>query len=81
MLSRDDVQRAAEASASELLAALREFVTYGMCRQANTAERKMLAEHYARLADKHNPLLERLGVSPCQISQVEFDEMIGAQTP
>lgn len=29
---------------------LREFVTYGLCRQNNTAERKMLAERFAQLA-------------------------------
>jgi hypothetical protein len=31
---------------------LREFVTYGLCRQANTAERKSLAEHYRRMANQ-----------------------------
>jgi hypothetical protein len=65
------------AAAPELLAAVREFVSYGRCRQANTAERKMLAEHFAQLAKQYSPLLERFGVAPHQISQVDFDELNG----
>lgn len=62
---------------TELLVALREFVSYGMCRQANAAERKMLSERFAELAKKHDPLLARLGVSPREMAQVDFDEKYG----
>jgi hypothetical protein len=38
------------ALAPELVDTLRELVGYGLCRQANTAERKSLAARYAKLA-------------------------------
>lgn len=57
----------------KLLAAVREFVSYSMCRQANTAERKMLAEQFALLGEKYGPILEHLGLSPSQVSQVKFE--------
>lgn len=63
---------------TELLVAVREFVDYGMCRQANASERKMLAERFAELAAKYEPLLARLGVSPREMAQVDFDEKYGA---
>ena len=52
------------AAAPELLEALKEMVDYSQSRQANTSERKMLAEIMARLGEKHRPLLARLGASP-----------------
>lgn len=45
-LTRDELLALAPAMADML----REFTGYGLCRQANTAERKSLAEKYARLA-------------------------------
>lgn len=42
----------AEAMLPALIETVRDFTQYGLCRQANTAERKMLAEHYASLAHK-----------------------------
>ncbi len=65
------------AAAPELLAALRDFVSYGQCRIANQAERDMSAREFAALASAHEGLLERLGVSPSQMSQVEFDAVNG----
>lgn len=62
---------------TELLVAVREFVSYGMCRQANADERKMLAGRFAELSKKYEPLLARLGVSPREMAQVEFDEKYG----
>lgn len=38
------------ALAPALLETVREFVGYGLCRQANAVERKSLAEHYAKIA-------------------------------
>ena len=38
------------ALAPQLLSALREFVDYGLCRHANNAERKSMAEKFDRLA-------------------------------
>ena len=37
--------------APALLDELREYVTYGLCRQNNAAERRALAEKFADLAD------------------------------
>lgn len=37
--------------APELLDELREYVTYGLCRQGNAAERKSLAEQFRRMAN------------------------------
>lgn len=65
---------------TELLIAVREFVSYGQCRQANAAERKMLAERFAELASKYEPLLARLGASPREISQVDFEEKYGVRS-
>lgn len=58
-----------------LLKALREFVSYGMCRQANQRERDMLAKRFAQLAEQHKPLLTSRGIDPSQMSDVEFDEL------
>jgi hypothetical protein len=43
-------ERELAALAPALVDTLREFVTYGLCRQANTVERKMLSEKFADLA-------------------------------
>jgi hypothetical protein len=47
-ISQDEVLRLAPA----IIDTLRELVGYGLCRQANTYERKSLAEKYAQLALK-----------------------------
>ena len=47
-ISRDELNDIAP----ELLATLREFVQYGLCRANNTWERKSLAEQYRSLATK-----------------------------
>lgn len=60
---REEIARLIVAS-SEVVAALREFVDFAGCRQSNAAERKMLAEKFAQLGEKHRPLLARLGASP-----------------
>ena len=43
-------QGALNAVAADLVTCLREFVSYGTCRQANTAERKALAEKFRQLS-------------------------------
>lgn len=65
------------AALPELLAAVREFVSYGKCRQSNRVERDMLARRFAQLAEQYDPLLTRLGVSPRDLAQVDFDEISG----
>lgn len=61
---------------ASLIHALRDFVSYGQCRQKNQSERNMLADQFAALAERYKPLLERLGVAPSQMSQVDFEEKI-----
>lgn len=60
MVTRPDVRDAAP----DLVAALREFVGYGYCRQNNARERAMLARRFARLAERYLPLLAALDASP-----------------
>jgi len=62
-------------AAPELLSALRDFVSYGSCRMANQSERNMAADKFKELAIKYNPILDSLGVSPFQMSQVDFDTL------
>jgi len=45
-IQKDELEKLTPA----LVDTLREFVTYGLCRQNNTFERKILAEHFAVLA-------------------------------
>lgn len=60
----------------KLLGALRDFVSYGRCRQKNQWERNMLAERFAVLAEQYEPLLAKYGVSPGQMSEVDFEDVV-----
>jgi hypothetical protein len=64
-ITRDELIEIAPA----LLDAVREFVTYGLCRHANTWERKIMAEKFESLA--HETLL--------QFPQLKLDH-VGAKT-
>lgn len=60
-----------------LVDTLREFVTYGLCRQNNTFERKILAEHFAELAGnamKQFPTLKLNHVGAKTIVEAEGDQ-------
>lgn len=57
----------------DIVSALFDFVSYSRCAQANASERKMLAERFAELGEKHEPLLRQLGFSPSQIARVDFE--------
>lgn len=62
--------------APALLDELREYVTWGLCRQGNAAERRALAEKFAELADgtlKRFPDLKLNHVS-AKTTVVEGDE-------
>lgn len=72
--ARGDIDR-------EFLVAVREFVSYGICRQGNQKERDMLARRFAELAEKYEPLLSSRGMAPSQMSQVEFDEQFDIKQP
>ncbi len=47
ILSRDEIT---DQTIVRLINMLREFTSYGLCRQANTAERKALAERFEKMA-------------------------------
>lgn len=59
--------------APALLASLREFVGYGLCRQGNTFERKSLAEKYAALAHDALKQFPDLKLNHCGAKTVVTD--------
>lgn len=60
-ITRDELHAIAPA----LVDCLRELVNFGLCRQANTAERKMLAEKYARLSHEALTQFPMLKLNHC----------------
>lgn len=61
---------------ANLIHAVRDFVSFGRCRQKNQSERNMAADKFAALAEQYEPLLERLGVAPSQMSEVDFEQHV-----
>ena len=69
-------RKALNKQTAPLLQALRDFVSFGQCRQGNQSERNMAAGQFAALAEQYKPLLERLGVAPSQMSEVDFEQHV-----